>query len=712
MGGVQEKKVWGRSQQLITDIRLQDFISHRDTHLEFGKGITVFVGHNGSGKSSVIDAITFSLFGKHSRQSGKNLVRRGATEGSVQMRFAMNSKEYQATRILGASGSQSFSQLMLLSDAGKMVSRPLAGGERRQLGESMSAEVAKILGVDYDKMRVAAVVQQGELGSIVDAQPREFKELLNGLIGIDRLDAAYQTMREVVAAFRERLRDDTGYTDEEIPRIEKLIEEKGQEQRQAESLLSEFEEEKSRLEQSIARLESEIARLEPIIQKTQELRSRERLLVRHVNETRGAMESEVARLERVVREAKGSLEVLKDRDEVRVRLEMVRTELEDIQEKMEENEGMHGKLRGFLECADRLQIVDGRCPVCNSPVTEIKGMFNTSHIQAEIESREEQRYALQRSRVELKMEQEQLLEQDRRIAAAEKFLSNNSVNSPEEVLTLQSNLDTKQADLARLPREIALVDAEPLMLAIDGTSKSLAEEIIALRRQVNDFSHQVYTDAKLEKDNQSRKLQEVNRRIGGYLKTIDDAKNAIDSARKSIAQLRDASVVAGILDRIRSNIFNRDGPIGTSLRSWAIKVISEKASDYASLFNIGISRIELAEKTREVTITCFGRQGEIDLDSLSGGEKVAVALALRLGIAYMMGSNKLDFVILDEPTTHLDEERRKALVRIVSEAFREGAGPLSQLIIITHDSDIFEDAEVDRIFRFAMTAEGSRVSQE
>ncbi|MGI0035863.1 MAG: AAA family ATPase, partial [Nitrososphaera sp.] len=75
---------------MITDIRLQDFISHRDTHLEFGKGITVFVGHNGSGKSSVIDAITFSLFGKHSRQSGKNLVRRGATEGLVQMRFAMN----------------------------------------------------------------------------------------------------------------------------------------------------------------------------------------------------------------------------------------------------------------------------------------------------------------------------------------------------------------------------------------------------------------------------------------------------------------------------------------------------------------------------------------------------------------------------------------------------------------------------------------------
>ena len=113
-----------------------------------------------------------------------------------------------------------------------------------------------------------------------------------------------------------------------------------------------------------------------------------------------------------------------------------------------------------------------------------------------------------------------------------------------------------------------------------------------------------------------------------------------------------------------------------------------------------------------IIIICYGRNGEIDMDSLSGGEKVAVALALRLGIAYMMGSSKLDFVILDEPTTHLDEERRKALVKIISEAFREGVGPLAQMIIITHDSEIFEDSEVDAVFRFSMTADGSRVVKE
>jgi exonuclease SbcC len=694
---------------MIKEIRLQDFIAHKDTRLEFGKGITIFVGHNGSGKSSVIDAITFALFGEHTRKSGKNLVRRGAGQCTVQMRFAINSREYQATRI---SGGQSFSQLTLVSEGGKEVSRHLVGGERRQFGESMSDEVAKVLGLDYDKMRVAAVVQQGELLRIVDAPPKEFKELLNGLIGIDRLDRASNIMLEVIRGFRERLRDENGYTDLEIHRVEGLITQKGQEKKQAESLLKEFEDEKAMLEEKILGLESEISQLEPIIQRTQELGSREKLLVKHVAEKRGSIESEVVRLGRLVREATSSLATLSKREEVRMRLKMIRAESEEIQQKAEENEGTYGELRGLLEFSGKLQLVDGKCPVCNSPVEKLNDMFDVSHLQMEIKAQEKEKFKLQRAKVELRKEEQELLEQDKKIAAAEKFLLHSSISAIEEVLRLESDLDAKKKDLEKLPEEILKVGADPFGLAIDGVSTSLAQEIVALRQQTSGVSHQKYTDAKLEKDMLSRKLQDANRKIGGYQKTIGDAEVAIDSAKKTIVQLQEAAGFARMLENIRSQIFNRDGPIGTSLRSWAIKVISEKASDYASLFNIGISRIQLAEKARDVSITCYGRQGEVDIDSLSGGEKVAVALALRLGITFMMGASKLDFVILDEPTTHLDEDRRKALVRIISDAFREGAGPLSQLIIITHDADIFEDSEVDRIFRFTMTADGSKVSQE
>jgi exonuclease SbcC len=130
------------------------------------------------------------------------------------------------------------------------------------------------------------------------------------------------------------------------------------------------------------------------------------------------------------------------------------------------------------------------------------------------------------------------------------------------------------------------------------------------------------------------------------------------------------------------------------------------------MFRTGISRIELTEKAREVQIVCYGSFGGIDMNSLSGGEKVAVALALRLAIAQMMSSNKLDFIVLDEPTTHLDVEKRKSLVRIISDSFREGLGPLSQIIVITHDAEIFEDSEVEGVYRFTMSTNGTVVASE
>ncbi|MDQ3884261.1 MAG: AAA family ATPase [Thermoproteota archaeon] len=697
---------------MITDIQLKNFIAHKDTKLEFCKGITIFLGHNGSGKSSIIDAVTFSLFGKHTRKSNKNLVRRGANSAMAQMRFALNSKEFEATRVLNGSGLQSFSQLVLVSDGGKAINKPIVGGERKQFGESMSVEIARLLGLNYEKLRVAAVVQQGELLRIVEAQPKDFKELLNGLIGIDRLDSAYETMRNVIVGFRERLRDEVGYTDEEIPKVEKLIEEKQKEEKEALLLLKEFEDERRLLDEKISHLEKEIEELEPVMQKRQELQNCEKLLVRHVIEKRSLLSTEVERMERIVKESKSLLHLLTTKEEVQIRLKMIKAESEEIQSKLEENEGMMGKLRGFLECASRLQIVDGKCPVCDSSVIKVNEMFNMDHIQLETRSRSEEKYKLQAVKVELKKEEQQLAEQDKKIMAAESFLSNNSIVSENDLIKIEDELRDKKIQLSRLPLQITSVGDNPFKLALDEISKILAEEIAALREQMRSFSHQQYTNIKLERTRLIQKLQTANVKIGEYQRALNDAQTAIGSAKNAMEQLRQASEFSTLLEKMRSVIFNRDGMVGISLRSWALGVISQKASEYASLFNIGISRIELTEGAREIAITCYGRQGEIDLDSLSGGEKVAVALALRLGIAYMMGSNKLDFIILDEPTAHLDEDRRRGLVRIISEAFREGAGPLAQLMIITHDSEIFENSEVDQIFRFAMTADGSHISRE
>jgi exonuclease SbcC len=545
----------------------------------------------------------------------------------------------------------------------------------------------------------------------VEAQPKEFKELINSLIGIDRLDTAFATMLDVLRGFRDRLRDETGYTDLEMPKLQERIAESERRLVEAQRLLAEYANEKALLEGRLRQLESEIEKLEPLKEKASEVQARERQLLKYVAEKRDQVAAEAARLERVARDAKSALVTVAGKEENTMRLQMARDELEEVQKQIEKGEGEQGKLRGLLECTGRMQITDGKCPVCSSPVSRINEMFDTAHIQAEIKRAEDARSRLQMARVALKKDEQRLAEEGKRIASAEALLSSNAIGSGADIARLESDLAAKREALARLPKEMVKVD-DPLALAIDDAARALADDVVALREKARSFSAAQYAEAKDGRWKMLQKLQKVSAENGAYGKAVQDAQADIEAGRKALARLESASGFVGMLERVRSHVYNRDGAVGMSLRSWALATVSKKASEYASLFNIGISRIELAEKAREIAITCYGRNGEIDMDSLSGGEKVAVALALRLGIAYMMGSSKLDFVIMDEPTTHLDEERRKALVRIISEAFREGAGPLAQMIIITHDSDIFEDSEVDAVFRFSMTADGSRVVRE
>ena len=90
---------------MISSIELGNFLSHSDTKLEFDNGVTVFVGHNGSGKSSIIDAITFSLFGKHTRKSNRGLIKRGNTQGFARIVFNVKGKQFQAERKIDSKGS-------------------------------------------------------------------------------------------------------------------------------------------------------------------------------------------------------------------------------------------------------------------------------------------------------------------------------------------------------------------------------------------------------------------------------------------------------------------------------------------------------------------------------------------------------------------------------------------------------------------------------
>lgn len=225
---------------MITSVELGNFIAHSETKLDFDEGVTVFVGHNGAGKSSIIDAITFALFGEHTRKSNKSLIRRGASQAYVKIRFSAKNKTYEATRKIDSKGSLAVQFVEI--QGGQEILR--AAGERKQFGESTTHEIESTLGLDFQKLKIASIVQQGELASIIKAKPKEFKELLNAIIGIDKLDLASENLKTVQKNFRQTIFKKFGYDDTHIPILIKELEEKQQEIKNSEPLRQELQNKK------------------------------------------------------------------------------------------------------------------------------------------------------------------------------------------------------------------------------------------------------------------------------------------------------------------------------------------------------------------------------------------------------------------------------------------------------------------------------------
>ena len=84
---------------LIKKLKLENIRSYKDQVIDFPPGKTLFEGDIGSGKSTILMAIEFGLFGLGSEKAG-SLLRAGETEGSVGLVFESDGREYIVTRRL------------------------------------------------------------------------------------------------------------------------------------------------------------------------------------------------------------------------------------------------------------------------------------------------------------------------------------------------------------------------------------------------------------------------------------------------------------------------------------------------------------------------------------------------------------------------------------------------------------------------------------
>jgi len=691
---------------MIRSIELVDFLSHSDTKLEFDDNATVFVGQNGAGKSSIIDAITFALFGEHTRKNNKSLIRRGANQGFAKIEFSANGKNYQALRKIDSKGglTAQFSENV----NGEL--KTIAEGERKQFDESMTEQIEKTLGIDFEKLKIASIVQQGELNSIIKAKPKEFKELLNAIIGIDRLDIALSSMRSVQREFRNHIQEKFGYDDTQIIRIENKITECKNESKNAKPRLEKLVVEKKKNEELISKLEKQTQSGSSKESQLKELNSRKNELIAYARDVIKSIQREVSEKEQTVNECKPCFTAAKNRKETELEINKMQKKLVIIVSELGDLEKKQVRLEEHEELSEKLKLKNGKCPVCDSTVDHLNPLFQKKHIANEIEDIEKKVEELENEKNELEDKIGKLSDDLEESKEAETILKAHKIMNELQLDEITAEIKIKAKQIQKIPLMVnsgQLVEAATL----DSHAKTLYDSILSLEESTKGFNQEEFVKNKELLSHCRGKLSQIDQEYGeisGNIKKIDDEMKKLSVVLEEVKQVQGYVVE---LEDIQNNVYNRDGAVGKSLRSWSLEVISQKASDYLEKLNTKIQRISLSEKTRDVNITCYSRNTTLEIESLSGGEQVSIALALRLGMAHLLGASNLNFMILDEPTTHLDSERRKSLVNVLSQLTNINENNSSmQFIIITHDAEIFEDSSVENIYKFESSQKGTIVS--
>jgi len=689
---------------MINSIELGDFLSHSETNLDLENGVTVFVGQNGAGKSSIIDAITFALFGKHTRKSSKGLIKRGSTQGFAKVEFSINENKYQAVRKIDSKGilAARFSKYV----NGELVE--IAVGERKQFGESMTREVEKTIGLDFEKLKIASIVQQGELNSIIKAKPKEFKELLNAVIGIDKLDVASNAMKEVSKNFRERIKEKIGYDDTHIDILERDLEKHQKELEDSIPQKETLKEKQTNLHKEIKELQGKYDKDYSKIEKIKQLESRKRELQAYVRETIREIQQEISEKERRVHDCEDCFQYAGSRDKFDSKILKVNQAIEETQKKIQDLTNQVASLKEKQLLAKKLELKNNKCPVCDSEVEKLNPLFQEEHILKELDWIQKQIVASQNENEMYNKKRKEFSEKLQSVINAEAILKAHSINNQEELIKIKKEIEDRKSNIQKISQ---LSNNNLLEISqIDSHSKLIFENIQELEEETKGFEEHEFTNLKLSISEKQMRLSQIDQQLGAANEKISKSEEQVKIIQNAVSELKIVKQYMTNLDSIHSNVFSRDGSVATSLRSWALNAISVKTSEYLMLLNTKIQRIHLSEKARDITIMCYSKTEVLDLESLSGGEQVSVALALRLGMANLLGASNLNLMILDEPTTHLDAERKKSLVGVLSQLsnITNSESPM-QFIIITHDSEIFEDSTVERIYRFESTEEGSRV---
>ncbi|MBV6626424.1 MAG: exonuclease subunit SbcC [Rivularia sp. (in: Bacteria)] len=178
-------------------VTLKNFLSYQDASLDFsGLHTACICGSNGAGKSSLLEAITWVVWGESRAASEDDIIHTGAKDVRVDFTFEANGETYRVirTRRRGSSSALEF-QIETQEGFKSLTSKGLRATQEVILSH---------IKLDYDTFINSAYLRQGRADEFMLKRPSERKEILAELLKLNQYDELEDKAKELSRQLKAR----------------------------------------------------------------------------------------------------------------------------------------------------------------------------------------------------------------------------------------------------------------------------------------------------------------------------------------------------------------------------------------------------------------------------------------------------------------------------------------------------------------------------
>ncbi len=692
----------------IEIVQLENIRSHIKSTVPFTRGFNCLVGGLGCGKSSVLYAVDFALFGDSIGRSFEYLLREGADSGRVTVQFTQNGSTYKLIRGLkrkGKSITQNFEELKLYEDEKLVASMKT---------DAIAEQFKAITGLDKDLYREIVWFRQEHLKELLDAAPRDRQRRLDELFGLSDYEVAWSNIAQYQRDYETEKR--VYEKDPDVIGLEKLSNEYNR--ASEEYALIEMDLDNSTQKLTVAKkaldeADSKLKKLEEKKQAIEDLKRKEARLHADIVNMVNTLASLTQRIE-------GKKTIL---DNLHQRQNSIDTQAKACLDKLEQAglstnqpvEALHSSLAAFDDKisglkadqeatsrnlqTDKARVLslsqESKCPLCVQP---LEGEYK-SNLLSRIHQENSER---EKTINQLKIEIDSL--QKTRTVASEAYsnlqncltrveeLKNRLIEEENNLNNLSSEFETKQ----KLETDLRL-QLEQIHFEI---SRFDLSELEAGRAQRERSFQQYYM---LDSD-----LRTKENRKKDLFKRLDETKERINFAQEKLERMekirKTVEVLGAIRDAYRSIQPKLRSEFVKVLRNYIQQVLDGLVGGEGPMLNVVID-----ETYTPYVKTETGADREVS--NLSGGERTLLAFAYRLGLGQLIMQSRtghgLSMLMLDEPTENLGSEDG-SIERLAEAISRFKA--IEQIIAVTH-SEAFA-SKADHVVILEKEAGISKISIE